>query len=196
MPRSQDSPIARMLRFFKESSVEVAQIGLDLARDVVKERNGKASVAGQLRAAAVADGLRPKVDDPPHDPVQRTKGGTPQRRKPGRPPAAAKAAKPKPLTAAQKKEAAREAQRIRDQRKAAKRKAAKAAAAKALPGGAVAGKTMADSVASKRTRRKRAATAALNHEAPLDLPDPGVPVAGDLDFVDEQLAGEELVGID
>lgn len=57
MPRAIESPISRMLRFFKDSSREVAEIGLDLATEVVRAK--KASVSASAAAASLATALTP-----------------------------------------------------------------------------------------------------------------------------------------
>lgn len=168
MPRVQKSPIVLMLAFFRESSLDVAKLGLDLAKEIVQER----TAAGHPRtpAEAIIAAGRPLA---PAAPV-----AAPKRR--------TTPAGTKKLTEAQKKEAARAAQRVRDQRKAARKKKAKAAekatAAATAPAPAAAKK----GTGAGRKRRIE--------EIPGELPPQDTPVVGDLDFAEDNMndIGEPL----
>lgn len=200
MPRSHESPISRMLQFFKVSHIDVAQIGLDLARDIVKERRARAGQTekDRLFAATVPARLQAAAENIAQQRKQ-TPAATPK--------AAAKAAKPKASGATLSRAA------ILERARAAKAAKAKTAA-KVKPGPALAAGKPA-TAAKPKTKRSKArrqhssassATAAADEATLQALPPQRSPIEGDLDFVEEHYnevldpvddpAVQELIGQD
>lgn len=127
MPRLNESPMARTLRFFREAHIEVASEALGMAQGIVRERK----LASRALSSPTPIGQTPQVPKVvgalPNLATRPTMGLHKAKPKPAAktPNAPSKAKPAKKLTAAQKKERERELQRERDRRKKERREAAR-----------------------------------------------------------------------